>query len=99
MCLLHDRNGNSSSSQAETSCRFKIGPDGGEADVRRRRRVIWHPAAVDEQNTNPCPGSQRAGRFLEIPGSDDYKLACWECGATWYGGPDIPEHEPQHRPA
>lgn len=42
-----------------------------------------------------CPASGRdAGRMIEIPGSDDWKIACPDCGAWWHGGGiRLPRHQ------
>lgn len=37
-----------------------------------------------------CPASGRdVGRMVAIPGSDDWKIHCPECGTWWHGGSTV----------
>lgn len=37
-----------------------------------------------------CPASgENVGRFIPIPGMDDWKIECPSCGTWWHGGSTV----------
>ncbi|WP_448656852.1 hypothetical protein [Microbacterium lacticum] len=48
----------------------------------------------EEELKQRCPSSgENAGRIVEIPGSDDWKIHCPDCGVWWHGGSTVlPDH-------
>jgi|JI8StandDraft_1071087.scaffolds.fasta_scaffold46845_3 hypothetical protein len=70
---------------AEASIAAYVRGEIDEAEMRRRARADYGLPA--EHNTSECPASgQSVGRMVEIPGSDEWKITCPECGAWWHGG-------------
>ncbi|MGH3973219.1 MAG: hypothetical protein ACRDS9_07830 [Pseudonocardiaceae bacterium] len=61
-------------------------------DVPQFETALWQ---MEEDTKAWCPSSgENVGRMIEIPGSEEWKIECPTCGATWHGGSTLlDDHE------